>query len=1507
MELCKGIVGMNIENNEFTYSLTHAQKRIWYIEKIYPNTSINNIGGTVNIKGSIEVEYLEKAIKTFIKDNDGIRLQLTETGGEIKQYIADSTPSKIDFFDFSQLVDPNIAFYNWLDEEKTKPFEIENKPLYYFAIYKISQDHCGYFIKFNHLIADGWSINILTEHISKSYEALIMGIALDERSNRSYVDYIELEEGYFNSERFKKNKIYWNNKFENLPEFINENNTVVGKRKEYVLNVDVSTSIRSFLKDYKCSMNTFFVSLYMLYIHKSTQLNDVVIGTPVLNRSGRIERSIFGMFTSTMPLRYSIKSSNSIIDTINEISRELTQCYFHQRYPYDLLIQDLKLKEKFQTGLFHVCVNYYNTQLNTKINGFPVENIEFYNGNQFYPLQLIIKDWSETGELTLCFDYKIDSYTEHEVDGIYESLINLNEQIVNHPTKSIEQLMLLSSLEMENLVYSFNSSNGDYPLHMTIIDLFEEQVSRTPENIAIRHNHRVLTYRELNEQANQLARVLVNKGIGTEEIVGLLTVHSIETVIGILAILKAGGSYLPIDPSFPKDRIKYMLQDSGAKLLLMYSIDGLLDYGLETIDLSDSRLYTGRADNLNVSSNWSHLVYVIYTSGSTGKPKGTMIEHRSLLNYIWWAKLMYVDDEHNVFPLYSSLASDLTVTSIFTPLISGGSIVVYSDEDDKDYVIYRIIKENIVNIVKITPAHLSLIKEMNCNNSNIKRFIVGGEDLKVGLTRTIHDNFDGKIEIYNEYGPTETTVGCMIHQYNYNTDNRISVPIGVPAANVQIYILDNNLKPVPKFIVGEIYISGDGVARGYLNNEELTNSKFIDNPFIKGKRMYATGDLAKFMEDGTIEYIGRIGQQVKINGYRIELGEIESCLLNHESIQDAVVVDYKSKDSGYLCAYIVRKNDVSDSELTRYLESFLPSYMIPRYFTVIDSIPLTASGKLNKNLLPEPEFKVSSEESRSYRSEQEMILIDAIMRILNVTEVSPQMNFYQLGGDSIKAIQIASKLFQEGYKLKVGDILSFPIIEEMARHVEKIERFKSAPILCEGEINYTPIVSWFLSLNLANINHYNQSILLGLKVDLDINNLGKIMKQLVIHHDSFRINLNLKTGSMRYNNDLLNNDFSIKVFDLSDFSYMEQLEKIKELGTQLKKSFNIENDVLLRACLFILSPEDKRLLLTAHHLSVDGVSWRILIDDIYLLMKQASNGEQLTLLTKSHSYQKWSETLNEFIKMDNEKELAYWQELNAATPFLHVDYPNNESLIESSELISANLSQHETLLFLKDANRAYNTKSIDLLLSSLKLTVDETISNEKVIVEIESHGREELGDSNEYEFNSTVGWFTSMYPIKLGFNRNDLGDCIKSIKEEIRNVPHNGIGFGVYKYLMGALEMSTEEPPIRFNYLGEIDYSMYSDTLSVLYQCDTGLDYDEKNGVTALIDINVIIVDSQLHVEMRFSNKLNKQTMNRFFDQYMDNLRNVILHCTTSKKVQFTPSDFETVKVSQREIDSLFK
>ncbi|MED1784025.1 edeine non-ribosomal peptide synthetase EdeP [Brevibacillus fortis] len=1489
------------------YPLSHPQKRIWYTEKLHPHLPVHTLGGMVRVQGKVKLDVLEAAIHLFIQKNDALRLNYQEEE-TVLQFVGEYEPQPLQVFDFRREPNAPDRCRQFMQTLFEKPFSIGQEPLFYFGLIQLSDEESGYFVKLHHLIADGWSISIMTEQIAQFYDTLLAGGSVHVGDEHAYQAFVDREHAYSLSERFEKDKRYWRDKFQSLPVITTlqkATDTTEGKRKVYSFNREDSTRIREFANQMKCSLNSLFVALVSLYLQRCTRQEEIVIGTPLLNRSGKVERKIFGMFTSTMPFRLAVPMELDAFDYVKYVNRELTSCFFHQKYPYDLLAQELELKKHGYESLFQICVNYYSTQLPFTIGGYPVTNEEFYNGHQLYSLQVIIREWATDERLTLELDYKIAEYTEDDVDRIADHLVRLLNQMIANPEVPLSNLNFLADEELALQLKAWNDTAASYPSQKTVVQLFEEQVKRSPQGVALESEGRMLTFQELDDQVNRLAQSLRNRGVGPGVIVALLADHSPEMIIGLLGVLKAGGAYLPIDPQLPSQRIEYLLSDSGADLLLRHtSRTDAISWSKEILELGDSSLYRNDGAILESVNQPDDLAYVIYTSGSTGNPKGVMVTHRGLVNYIWWAKDRYLTSPDEAFAFYSSVAFDLTVTSIFCPLVKGNRMVIYP-HSDSEFVLSRIFSDGRSHVVKLTPAHLFLLQEIDLPCTTVKRVIVGGEDLKVSMARAIHAKWNGQIEILNEYGPTETVVGCMIYQYDQETDVEGSVPIGHPISNVQLYVLDSYGKPIPIGTTGELFISGDSMARGYLNREELTQERFLPDPFQPGKMMYKTGDLVRYRPNGVMEYLGRADYQVKIHGYRIELGEIEQQLLSHPSVREAVVIDrIDTWGRKYLCAYLITETAFQEKELREELARRLPTYMIPSQIMQLEQFPLTSNGKVDRKQLPEPVIeRMGAEEATTPRDEFDKLLVEVYEGVLGHSPLGLHDPFSQLGGDSIKAIQVSYRLHQRGIKIPVRDILLYDTIAELKASRDwnsEVERISQEP--CTGELPLSPIISWFLSQHFRNADHWNQSLLLESKEKITLEEFEASLSALVHHHDCLRLNYSAKDGKLFYNERHLTSSVSVTRIDLSSLPQDEQERKMLEAMRACAASFNLEESLLFTGCLFEFGPDKpQRLFLTAHHLVVDGVSWRILLEDLMSALSCVKRNEPIVLPEKTHSMQAWLQEVSAFYQSEqpiNEK--AYWDMVSIPADKLPTDHDLGEDLVENSATSTRTLSAEVTSQLLTMANRMFNTVPQDLLVAALTRTLRDVFKRERLLLEMESHGRE--SSIHAMNVTRTVGWFTSMYPVLIETNSTNRTDHLKEVKEKLRQIPMGGLGFGwLHPHQLEAEEKSH----VRFNYLGSVDNQPTDDL--VLVGGNLTVDAGAGNHLTALLDVAALIRQGELQVSVTYSlQKYRKETMEKLLESFSNELEQLIDHCCRQEAPEFTPSDFEDVELTQKELDLLF-
>ncbi|MFA7290466.1 MAG: amino acid adenylation domain-containing protein, partial [Melioribacteraceae bacterium] len=985
------------------------------------------------------------------------------------------------------------------------------------------------------------------------------------------------------------------------------------------------------------------------------------------------------------------------------------------------------------------------------------------------------------------------SIISYLVQHFKEFIVNLE----NNMESDLSEYILLPKKERHQLLEEFNDTEVKYQKDKTIVDLFEEQVTRTPNNVAIEFKQKELTYIELNEKVNRLANYISSKhSINKGDIIGVFLPKSDNGIISLLAILKLGAVYLPIDTNYPQERINYLIEDSSLNLLITDSSN--LDISnCEILNLKAINFDSNKRDNLNLEISSKDLAYVIYTSGSTGQPKGVMVTHNSNVNMSSdQIKFIGITESDKVV-WFASVAFDATIYEIMMSLYSGATLCIPTEEiiKDKDQFI-SFLKETKASVVTFPPSYLGLLSEKDI--SGLRCVITAGES--ANTTKAIAIAESG-IDYYNAYGPTECAVCVSIYKVTKNDFDKSIIPIGRPISNTQIYILDEALEPLPLGVTGKMYVSGAGVARGYLNNPELTKEKFIANPFIEGERMYDTGDLARWLPDGNIEFLGRKDQQVKIRGYRIELGEVESIISQYSEDLRQVVVESKEINSEKsLVAYFISTSNIDKSKLQEFLQKKLPEYMVPSFYVALEKLPLTPNGKIDRKALPGIDGKdLIRKEYVAPRTEMEELLVSIWSEVLKHENIGIKDNFYNLGGDSIKIIQIVSLLKEQDYILKVTQILQNPFIEDLAKLVES-----NAVVIdqseVEGLIPLTPIQNYFFeSEMIPNKNHYNQSVILRSKAAIDSAILEQSISTLVLHHDALRMIYKFENNSwFQYNEDSSEAHYKIKFYDLREES--NELESLHKIGDELQSSLNIGSGVLFYVGHFRMTAGD-HLALIIHHLVIDGVSWRILFEDIANLYESYQTHGQISLPLKTDSFQRWALLQKDYALSEKmQMERLYWEEVSKEIiPMFPRDYICTEKISimnRSSHLI---LDTSLTQKLQTQVHHVYNTEINDILLTGLGLAIRDVFGIQKSIVKMEGHGREEIIEG--IDIGRTVGWFTSIYPFVLDISDSN-GNELVTVQESLQKIPNKGVGYGILNYL--DKRFSNELiPSIQFNYLGD--------------------------------------------------------------------------------------------------------
>ncbi|MCB2298642.1 non-ribosomal peptide synthetase [Clostridium tagluense] len=1144
-------------------------------------------------------------------------------------------------------------------------------------------------------------------------------------------------------------KEYWIEKLSGdikIASFSNSNSNIYTyDRKINTLNFRLSNEV--FNKILSVSNNSQY-GIYMILLsgvnyilHRYSKCSDIVIG--VTRIKDHINKT---NYNKIYPLRIYINEEYTFKEFLIKTTKDVKELYQFSNYPLDKVMEQLEPGDLVDLNdLLKTVVLLRNIHEEKSLKDTDGDILFCFNFKDEY--------------LELNLEYNSNLFSEEYIEQIVQCLFCYLENVMKNPNVKLCDVEILNEEEKNKLLYEFNDTYTDYPKDKTIHELFEEQVERTPDNIAVVFEDTQLTYRELNTKSNQLAILLRSKGVQADSIVGIMVERSFEMIIGIMGVLKAGGAYLPIDSSYPQDRIKYMIEDSNAKILLMqeHFMETVSHEG-EIINLNDEGIYNNNAENLDNISSENKLAYVIYTSGSTGKPKGVMIEHQGLTNYIWWAKKMYLEDENEVMALYSSISFDLTATSIFTPLISGNQIVIY-DTDETEFVLYKILKENKATVVKLTPAHLTLLKGMDNSNSSIKRFIVGGEDLKVSLAKEIYNSFGGNIEICNEYGPTETVVGCMIYKYNKDEDKGVSVPIGCPSDNAKVYILDNDFNVVPMGIVGEIYVGGDGVARGYLNRKELTYERFIENPFIKGKKMYRTGDLARWLPGGNIEFCGRIDTQVKIRGFRIELGEIESVLLKLKGINEAIVIDKGENEDKYLCAYIIDYKDYTVEEIRRELKKTLPEYMIPSYFIKVDKMPLNTNGKLDRKALTKLEIKIKREKDyEAPKNKIEKRLAEVWNKILDIQNIGIKDNFFELGGNSLTATKLMSIIYYEfNIRIPLNKVFNSLTIENIEEYINNGEKDLCKKIEKAEWQEYYPLSSAqkrMFILNQFSVENlaYNIPEVIKICGSLNIESFEEAWRQLIERHESLRTSFHLMDNNIvqKINN---NGNLNINYIELGNKS-------VKDLIHSFVKPFDLSCDPLFRLGLLKLNADEHMLFIDIHHIISDAISISILFEEF----GQLYSGNKLPELKIQYKdYAVWQNEIQNTAFMRKQKE--YWMDVfKEQIPNLElpIDFSKSNSMSFKGKQLSFKLGK-KSIQELNDVRLETQTTLYMVLLTAYNILLYKYGEQEDILVGSPIAGRKDV------VLDGIVGIFINTIVMRNYPNKN------KTIREFLNEVKENAL------------------------------------------------------------------------------------------------------------------------------------
>ena len=1336
------------------FNLTSPQESIWYTEEYLSGTNIGNICGTLIFKDSVDFKKLEKAINILIKQHDNFRIKFILNNNIPKQYIEDYSYIRLKPFEI-------FTNKDLLDLEKrtvSNKFNLIENFLYKFIIFKFSDNTGGFILNIHHLISDGWSFNILLNEIIKIYDSLLKNEEI-EIPSYSYINYIKKENNYLNSTQFKNDKEFWNSTINEIPEIAilpNLKNSAdnlfsyESKRLDFEIPSNLLDSIKELCNKYNISLFNFFMSIYSIYINRVTNLNEFIIGTPILNRSNFEERNTCGMFTSTVPFKVLVDNNIKFSDFILNISKSSLQYLRHQKYPYHSLLTDIKEKNNKFSKLYTILLSYQNSFYPKNIDSKKYKLHWTSNNCISDSLDIHIYDISSE-KINISYDYKADFYDDVDIVSIHNRIINIIYQIIHNSQIHLNDIKLLTSDEEKEILIDFNNNDLKYS-NRNIVELFKDNVYKFPNNIALIYKNKTLTYSQLDILSNQMAHYLNSIGLEKNSIISVCLPKDIWFVISLIAIQKIGGIYLPISINYPQDRINFMIDDSRSDAIITnlninnvkckkISINSInfnefsTDYSIPVISLED-------------------LSYIIYTSGSTGKPKGIKITHGNLLNFVHSFNNCFSKkfDSSDYCLSITDISFDVSICELIVPLVFGSKLVLYEENTLTDLnLLCETIYKNKITFLYLPPNILTDVYELLRNvHTDINKFLVGIAPIKSEVLNN-YLNLNSNMEIINAYGASEATICSTFYKFKKSTDSNSIVPIGKPINNNRIYILDNYKNIQPIGLKGEIYISGKNVSNGYLNNDNLSKANFIEDPFFPGNKCYKTGDIAYWNPDGNISFVGRNDNQIKFRGYRIELEEITNIIKQINAISNAVTILKEINNIEYIVSYY--EGDLDDiNKIKSYLKTKLPVYMVPSYIIRLNKIPININGKIDEHNLPDINTSLSTKLDPVNNTEE--ILLDMWKNILNINDIGTNEDFFEIGGDSLSAIRLLSNIKNTfNIDISISDIFNNSTIRNLSIFINLHDKSNTLKIYRSPKKDYYNVSSaqrrMYYTTYMINPNNivYNVTGSALFDLILDVEKVKNIFNYLIKRHSSFRTCFRIVNDTLVQ---IVKDSVSININTRKIVS-----GDIHEIVNNFSKPFDLSNAPILRIELVYI--ENKTLLLIdSHHIIIDGKSLNILISEFIDLYNNKLLGN-LELEYKDYSEWEYSYINSNNIKANEEYWINKFKNEEIVSLNLPYDHNKTNKITYKGNTITQKIDENLFNDLLQLAKKL-EVSPFMLFITILYILLYKYTQDKSIIIgtPVESRYCKEI--------ENIIGMFVNTMPIKINLESN------KSFRELLENV-----------------------------------------------------------------------------------------------------------------------------------------
>jgi amino acid adenylation domain-containing protein/non-ribosomal peptide synthase protein (TIGR01720 family) len=1522
---------LDADEDVFVFPMSAAQKQLWLLDQLEPESAFYNVPFALRLQGKLDIEALEKSLNAILERHEVLRTTFRTYEEEPVQVVHSVTRVNLLRVDLRGEGEREQKIHALSEEEARHPFNLARDLPLRTMLIQLEDDLFILLVTMHHIVADGWSIGLLFQELTAFYGAYVKG----EPSPLSplpvqYADYAEWQQHYLNEQTRAELLHYWKQQLAGAPALL-ELPTDFLRPTHQTFNgayyrMQIQNRLLSRVYEISQSENaTLFMTLlgaFAFLLRRYTDSEDMLIGTPVTNRPFVELEQVIGFFVNTLALRIRASEHLTFRQLLQQIKQTTLQAFSHESIPFETVVHELQpVRDSSYSPLVQVMFILQNAPL--PVVSLPdLEVCLWERKREVAKFDLTLECMESTDGLICGFEYNTDLFEEQTIERMAQHFQVALEQLCARPDAPLATLPLLTEEEAERLLQPEISTNAQPAL---IHKQIEEQARLQPQAIAVLHQEQKLSYGELDTQATLLARYLQSVGVGPEVPVGICMERCPELIVAIVAVLKAGGCYVPLDPSYPSERLAFMMADSNTQTVITRRrfVPLLLQQGQHTICLEGDwqtvlREKVGE-QALREQVTPGNLAYIIYTSGSTGRPKGVLVTHENL-QYSTLARFTYYQQRVSCFLLLSSYAFDSSIAGLFWTLTQGGRLVLPPEGDlfEIEQLRSLIERHHVSHLLCVPSLYRVLLEHASDVLARwLRVVIVAGEASSPELLQ-LHTSRLPTTNLYNEYGPTEATVWCTVQDCSQPSQAR-TASIGYPIEGAEIYILNSSLQMAPTGVPGDLYVGGNGITRGYLHRPDLTAERFIPHPFSKkeGARLYHTGDRARYLPSGEIEYLGRSDHQAKIRGFRIELGEIEAALLTHPAVQQSTVLVHTSaRGHEQLVAYLVLSDGQDMHQLQRHLrlhlQEHLPDYMVPTLYVSLPALPLLPNGKIDRKALPEPVEETATLPTLERATAEERSLIEIWKQVLGREQIGLHDNFFELGGDSIQAIQVVARAREAMLNFQARDLFQYQTVAQLARVVTKGHtQHLLPPVLSSDDVPLTPIQHWFFEQRIPNVHHWNQSLWLSFHGQLKREKLERALLLLARRHDALRLRFHVAARRQTLLPETeAGRSFTLRWLDARGKASPELEQTLIAFELSCQTALHLEQGPLLCVGVVQLAEEHYRLFMAVHHLVMDGVSWRVLAEELNMLYRDSDE----LLPARTTSYAQWAFALQAYAKQVPEAKVHYWLTL-AQEPFTPL--PTDERVTppafqeQYATQITQVLPREKTAQLLHQAPRAYHTRINDLLLTALSMTLEEIWGQHDLLLEMEGHGRGELIEG--VDLSRTVGWFTSLYPVGLHWQpKSQPGERLKSIKEQLRRVPEHGIYYSIVRYLgqNEAVQMRLRDMPhaaLTFNYLGQFEQETQAGTNEafMLYAPLASAMRDATSMRPTLLSLDSLISNGCLQVTCTYSTlAYREESIKRLLERFLAQLSQLIEHCLTCEKSQFTPSDFPLARLEQRHLDS---